>query len=523
MLEKQISLAQSAYTQDLFEKVAAGKSAVCYAMVHAMNSLSRNLRSIENIKNCLCHLHIAMQYVDDLDDFKKDFLDGQFTYAHYLVEQYLVNKGIEVNTLSVAERHRYLYTSGVANQMLEQATNHYEKSIVIAHSFELFELVKYIKLSISKAKKFQWEIEQLFRKTKIKITKSLQFKNNIYVTSQLSLQTALREALEYLKNNRDEKGCWSDFMTSAGQSTLWVTAYAGLLLAETKQGLGTAHEAFDASFFLPKSYNSSIMQDGDSTNFAMGLRQKVWGENNQSQLSDWLFFMDNDGGWVTYRNEDELRKRLALPDNLDVNAWLTPKSCVTAAAAYVLKMYKELADQYTASCNYLIKHQHPDGYWSSYWWTSPIYATSFAVLALGTDSAYTTSREAGLHWIATHQATNGAWFDATSNQQPSAFFTALAIKALLIDESGKYILTIEKGIYWLLTHQTTDGSWVASHILRIPATDVSVPTSVREWRISSFGVNTIIDDHNRIFTTSTVLNALSMFAKITETELLTAS
>ena len=324
----------------------------------------------------------------------------------------------------------------------------------------------------------------------------------------------MQKALDYLKCNRDAQGCWTDFMTSAGQSILWVTAYTGLFLAETKQGLKLAHEAFDASFFLPMSYNDNILQDGDSTNFAMGLRHKVWGETNQSQITNWLAFMDADGGWVTYRDENMLRKRLALPPNVSAEAWLTPKSCVTAAAAYVLKSYKELAAEYESSCAYLAKHQQPEGYWLSYWWTSPIYATAFAVLAFGTSRIHAQCREAGLRWLAAQQDVTGAWLDATSNERPSAFFTALAIKALLTDTTGAYTSGIENGIRWLLAHQTTDGSWVASRILRIPATDVEITASVLEWRTSSFGVNILVDDHNRIFTTSTVLNALSLFAKV---------
>lgn len=59
-----------------------------------------------------------------------------------------------------------------------------------------------------------------------------------------------------------------------------------------------------------------------------------------------------------------------------------------------------------------------------------------------------------------------------------------------------------------MNQQTTDGSWQTTKILAIPATDVEDISKVVRWRKSSFGVNTIVDDHNRVFTTVTVLNAL---------------
>lgn len=430
------------------------------------------------------------------------------------MEQHLIGQGLEVANISVTELHRHLYTSGIAHQLLTLATEHYDQSIALAYSLGLFDLAQDIKLRADKGKSYQREIEQLLQKTRIKATKSLAVANapGLRVAPD-TLQAAVHKSLSYLRHNRDAQGCWTDFMTSAGQSTLWVTAYTGLLLAETKQGVGAASEAFDASFSLPMSYNTGILQDGDSTTFAMGLRHKVWGETTRAQLANWLAFMDADGGWVTYRNEEALRKRLALPAAIGVHAWLTPKLSVTAAAAYVLKTCKELSEQYAASCAYLAAHQHPDGYWLSYWWTSPIYATSFALLALVAAPAHTACYELGIAWLASQQAESGAWLDATSNEQPSAFFTALAVKALVADQSNRFFAAAAKGIRWLLAHQTTDGSWVATRILRIPATDVAVPALVREWRTSSFGVNTLIDDHNRIFTTGTALNALSMFAK----------
>lgn len=79
LLEKQISSARSVYSQELFEQIAAGKSAVCYTMAYALAGLAQETVPIQPIKKCLQHLHIAMQCLDDLDDFKADFLAGQFT------------------------------------------------------------------------------------------------------------------------------------------------------------------------------------------------------------------------------------------------------------------------------------------------------------------------------------------------------------------------------------------------------------------------------------------------------------
>nr|GFC53214.1 hypothetical protein [Tanacetum cinerariifolium] len=203
------------------------------------------------------------------------------------------------------------------------------------------------------------------------------------------------------------------------------------------------------------------------------------------------------------------RKMMKLPDEVSVAAWLTPKPCVTAAAAYVMTLYEELMPQLKSSCEYLAGQQHPDGYWASYWWTSPIYATAFALLALASFPEYERCRENALQWLVKQQASNGAWYDDYNSTQPSAFFTGLAIKALLIESSQDYSASIERGVNWLVSNQVDDGSWLTTRILCIPATDVANPKDIKSWRLSSFGVNILVDDHNRIFTTSTVLNALN--------------
>jgi len=518
LLEKQVSARRTAYTQKSFEQMAAGKSAVCYAMIYALHSLGRGAGPICEMRQCLQHLHIGMQYLDDIEDFKQDWQQGQFTYTHSLLEEHLLDRGVIAANIELHELHQHLYTSGVAQQLLQLASDHYRCSVAIAHALGLAEFEDYLQLQLRKCTAYQQDVEWLLLKTQLKAGKSSVFAHTeMGEVSPGLLQIALTAAVRYLKYSRDTDGFWTDFMTSAGQSKMWVTAYAGLQLAETTQGMQLAHDAFSVSFYQTCSYNESILQDGDSTNFAMGLRRRVWGEADASQLCTWLSFMNADGGWVTYRNEAQLRKRLELPQHISVTDWLTSKACVTSAAAYVLKMYTELVTEYQLTCAYLIKHQHADGYWESYWWTSPIYATAFAILALGTSIEHVISKARALAWLAEQQTEGGAWHDDFVTAHDSSFFTSLAVKAFLSEPTGIYAQSVDRGVRWLLSHQTTDGSWLTSRILRIPATNVAQPQSVRHWRNSSFGVNVLIDDHNRIFTTSTVLNALSGYLHLRKT------
>jgi squalene cyclase len=145
-----------------------------------------------------------------------------------------------------------------------------------------------------------------------------------------------------------------------------------------------------------------------------------------------------------------------------------------------------------------------EGSLKSYWWTSDIYVYAFTVMTLARSGKDCSTL---IGQFLAHQNEAGYWNNA------NAFYTALGLKSLLSYKHEKHKVAIEKAVAWLIKNQTTDGSWLTDRILRIPATDVTNPETVTQWRQSSFGVNALSDDHNRVFTTSTVVNALVLYSK----------
>src|SRR6476661_1346598 len=510
MREKKFAEQPESFTEAGYEAMAAGKSAVCYALVPALASLGRVASSPGALCRCLQHLHIGMQYHDDLEDFRQDWEQGQYTYARFLLEKH----SSYTASSDVRKLHQQLYTSGVAQQLLRSGCRHYELALTLAQELGLPELAQHIRRQVEASEAHQHDIAELLQKTVVKACKSMQLPQAAAVDALSLLRATQMKAAAYLQRSQDEAGGWTDFMTSAGPARQWVTAYAGWQLAQTDLGLLQAQQASQALQALPSAYNESLMQDGDSTSFVMGLRRQLGLPAEPSALAAWLSFMNDDGGWVTYRNGEELRQRLKLPAGHDVTGWLAPQACVTAAAASILRQFSELAPQYEASCAWLLQRQEAGGHWPSYWWSSPIYATAFALEALAGHAADLPACTAAVAWLLAQQTAEGCWLDATS-RQPSAFYTALALKALLSYDSPELTRPVEQGIAWLIRQQTADGSWLSGRSLRIPATGVLDPATVRQWRPSSFGVNALVDDHNRVFTTSTVLGSLGMFAKAT--------
>lgn len=504
--EKKGSRKKGEITLAHFKETAIGKSSMSFAAVFALECLQGSVDEHALLIDCLKELHIGLQYLDDIDDFKVDFQEGQWTYPMYLTQEYLKENSLIVQDPALL--HKYLYMSGIAQKNMELAVAHFEKSAQLASSAGLPQFVSFVEKQVHTCQFHIQEIENLLLKTQIKSEKSVE------LVKVNSLDASLQASLLYLEKNSTTSYEWTDFLTSAGQSTTWTSAYIGMMVAEVNSDHPILTSVLKRVKTLSTgSFNDSMIQDGDTSSFLVGFQQKM-GQATDLSHQEWLEFMNSDGGWVTYRDQAGLRKKLELPDESSLVGWTNAHACVTAAAAYVLSTIPSLRLDYEITCLRLATLLENKNRWTSYWWTSDVYATSFAMQALSAHQDFKLQCERPALWLAGEQHSNGFWCNPATDESNS-FYTALAIKSLLTYDAHSFKESIAKGVEWLLANQTQDGSWQTNRILRIPATDVIDPSAVTHWRRSSFGVNCIVDDHNRLFTTSTVMNALHHYSKST--------
>jgi len=508
-LEKQWSAQKPSITADLFEKLAIGKSAVCDALVYALNGLTKTPfpQSMQWLA-CLHRLHIAFQYLDDLDDFKKDVAEGQWTYTQSLVAEALKAQGHAPASISAEAKYRYLFLSGIAENNLHKAIQHLQFAKSIAEKAQLYQLIAFIETKEERCRNQIKEINLLVQKTKHKMQKS--WVPLAAYTPELSTEQRMQQALHFIKSNLGDDGYWHDFLTSAGFGRDWVTAYVALQLGDL-----TGHEDMLNGISkkllsaVETGYNEHIIGDADSMNFLVWLHGRHAMDIPPHYMERWMSFMHPNGGWSTYHQETALREKLRLSDEISVAGWLMPHNCVTAVAACVLCTLPNTAAR-EQTLHYLYQQQTPEGYIPSYWWTSPVYATSFTLMAFSTSGKYQQAAATLATWLSDQQRPPGYWENPKAHEA-SALYTALAIRALLLYDVDRYQEAIQRGIHWLLAHQMNDGSWQTNRVLLLPATDVIHPEKVAHWRNSSFGVNVMIDDHNRLFTTATVLNTLYQY------------
>jgi squalene cyclase len=202
------------------------------------------------------------------------------------------------------------------------------------------------------------------------------------------------------------------------------------------------------------SYNDSIFQDGDSTTFILNLTQQL-NLPNQDIKTNWFNYLHDSGGWQTYIHEKPLRERLELPEDVSVTAWLSPKVCVSAAAATILKEIDPSAFNKTAA--YLVKNINSSGYWESYWWTSPVYATAHSIMALANITEQKITCENACNWLLTQQQPDGSWLNQNwdVSQINRQLLIVLTFYVLVFRLSSQYLIKAFRSWRKRATPETT--------------------------------------------------------------------
>lgn len=310
------------------------------------------------------------------------------------------------------------------------------------------------------------------------------------------IKQAISKGVDYLLSSQQQSGWWKDFHVEPGSSDEWVTAYVACHLARLKWP--KTNEALDRAWKMLKTryrknegwgYNALTQADADSTIW-------TWLFANKAAFADDFpepgFDMMNryvaeDGGIITYA----LNEPIGKIHDPHFNGWKIPHYCVTAA--YALAGIQHAID-------YLLDHQNTRGYWYSYWWDGPEYATALSVEALFNKDAdkYKDTIDISVNWAC----------DAAQKELdrlvPNDFKIALLLKIILCSHhKEKHHQLIKSILNFLLNSQQAAGHWNPSAELRIPSSD----NTDHETGANIF----VAKDEKKNFATITILDALNKY------------
>jgi squalene cyclase len=318
---------------------------------------------------------------------------------------------------------------------------------------------------------------------------------SLSVVEQASL--ALESGMRYLLGAQGSDGLWRDFFTPAGVASEWPTGFVGTALYLAGTDASALRLAADALIARQNEdggwgYNKHVPSDADSTACVL-LFLALTGHGNSAcarAVSCLISHQRSDGGIATYDDPGPIRRFMGVGRWWRFDGWCSSHTEVTATAGSALTAVgcKAEAD---AAWRYIRSRQRDDGSWSSYWWSSPHYATQRAVeLAV---------------WLGDHEVISHAahWVLRTGGLDASAFATALSLSVLL--DAGASGEAVERTMARLVALQDEDGGWPSLPIMRIPLPGDRDPDRRRLVR----GRGIVVRDQHRTFTSAACVAALA--------------
>lgn len=335
---------------------------------------------------------------------------------------------------------------------------------------------------------------------KLKKPLNLNIEQQEQLEPALDLKLAINKGVDYLLASQLQSGWWKDYYLSPGSSDEWVTAYVACHLARLKNPKTT--EALDRAWKILKTryrenegwaYNTLISADADSTIWTW-LFVSTAGFESEFPGSDFdmrKIYATGDGGISSYLVNGPTGKNPNQTDQQDFNGWQIPHYCVTAAYALA---------GYPCAIDYLLDHQNPAGFWYSYWWAGPEYATALSIEALFKIDAekYTEAILLSVNWaIDTAQR-------ELESKKANHFKIALLLKIILCSPNQKKDRELmSKMVNYLLIAQQPLGCWNPSAEMRHPSPENTAHEEGRNVYV--------VKDERRNLGTITIIDALHKY------------
>lgn len=487
-------------TIEEYEILADKKSAFGKVAIDCLFSIDNTNDHIYQ-KLLLSHKYfsVAFQLNDDIQDIKEDIRKGQFNWAFYLLKQQNIGNEDPI----VLEKH--LYIRGISKQMYLLGIDYCDKALNIVENLDISNWKKVLN---DTKKRFFTAIIEIENYLEI-LTSEINLSNDII--SKNNLQNSIYLASNFIKSKQLQNGEWREYVNQGGISNIWATAFIISKISENENLKSNfKNEIANAISYLKQnhintlwSYNTTWIEDCDSTNFVLLSFLINDFKIEEQVLENWLLFQNKNGSFSTYLNENQLKKALDDKNISNLNGWLAAHNCVSAVGFYLLSQKNQKNNSFSKIKNYFDKNLTNE--LNSYWWTSNIYifyylAKTYKLLHEVEKVNYIRSK------IIEIQNENGSFSDCYGE---NFFYTGLALEIMLLNPSIN-IGSIEKTISFLLQNQLSDGSWQNSNALQVPNPQ-DRELNNRYFPIATFGMNVRAKEFNRLFTTTAILQSLSVY------------
>lgn len=154
-------------TTEVIEKIYSGKSALAKASIVALAIKEKNIDIISSMEKSVDFFQIAYGFVDDVNDWKHDWENGQFSYL--LKNTFFRNKYLKNTVKDAKIIGKYVFFSGEATHMLSLAIEYYHNAIFAIQEYNCKEWIGFVSKNISICKDLKHDIETIVNKELVKV------------------------------------------------------------------------------------------------------------------------------------------------------------------------------------------------------------------------------------------------------------------------------------------------------------------------------------------------------------------
>lgn len=512
--------------------LVAARSAGAAQTAAAFAALAGHPARLDAVQRTQRHLYTGAALYREMLSWKEDFCAGRGSYLLALLladAPELRDLAPELRQSRLGELGRRLYYGGLADRLLAEAAEQFCHAMAAVTELPATPWGGFVAGLMEQSEQLRRDIGQI-RAQKLAALRAERAPLAPAAPaaapdgpSPAQIERAVEAGAAYLARAQSPAGCWGDFLLLAEQSTYWVTGYVAWTLQQIRPGAADLARA--AAWLLAEQepeggwgYNSHWPVDTDTTANALlflsgqpEVEPPAW----EPALRVVRSGQRAGGGFTTILHPEVWMDRFRVAE-ARLDGWTAAHPCVTAVVTLLLARLgrADTRAPLEQALAYLWGCQAEPGCWPAYWWAGMHYTTCRTVQSLAALGRLDQPGLARTHaWLAQSQRADGGWSDEQS-QQSQAFQTGLALQTLLHLAGGQPEReALRRGAAWLAEQQRPDGSWDSAPSLRVPRPQQTRPWEQREWSHSILGLDVVVPDWRRLFTTATALQALHAYQR----------